>query len=601
MKFSLTQKNKERSSRARGFAPLLVLTIILCAAYARAQDIVRPAAPRTPTPVVAPRPAVRPGAQQQPAPVAEPSTRVARPAAATAPPAGAQAPTPSPKAAPAIAPMLPRQVVTVVHRLRGWKLLAWLATRDPFTFELDELPSSSDVHTNIVAGYISEDGRTVVARLPQAEADLDSFPAPPSDVFAATPPPQSAPKAEAEYTIITPDGRKADAKFVGLDAATGLTLLEASSPLGPHAVIGAAGDTEDPTVGQRVLFYTPALAPPARAPIPAPTPGYIYVNIDEKEGRLTEVRNGPSGRPFRLVARTPAASPEWTGAVAANEIGEVVGIVSQTGTGETQIMPVAAVIGARERVMKLRANAPQPWIGVRGDAAFQVPLETWVGFDWKPETAFPHIHDGLGVFLTSVAPGAPAAVAGLKPGDLISRIGARDVRTAEDLSLTLKEASVGSSLDFTVWRASEPAQLKFTVRLAAAQNPALETLVAEGRAADSANVNSSAASPEMLRAFEAMNPLRAFGLGGMRITPRGASRLGARGGLLVVAVRPGSPAEACGLRAGDVIETANGLEFKLTELRRMLSRGSTEPVSLGVVRQGARTTIVVNPLEVPLR
>jgi S1-C subfamily serine protease len=599
MKFSLTQKNEQRSARARGFAPPLVLTLTLCAVYARAQDTVRPAAPRTPTPVVAPRPAARPGAQQR-APVAEPSTRVARPAVATAPPAGTQAATPSAKAAPAIAPMPPRQVVTVVHRLRGWKLLAWLATRDPFTFELDELPSSSDVHTNIVAGYISEDGRTVVARLPQAEADLDSFPAPPADVFAATPP-QAAVKTEAEYTIITPDGRKADAKFVGLDAATGLTLLEASSPLGPQAIIGAAGNTEDPAVGQRVLFYTPAPAPPARAPVPAPTPGYIYVNIDEKEGRLTEVKSGPSGRPFRLVARTPAASPEWTGAVAANEVGEVVGIVSQTGTGETQIMPVAAVIGARERVMRLRASAPQPWIGVRGDAAFQVPLATWVGFDWKPETAFPHMRDGLGVFLTSVAPGAPAAVAGLKPGDLISRIGARDVRTAEDLSLTLKEASVGSSLDFTVWRASEPAPLKFTVRLAAAQNPALQTLVAEARAADEANVNPSAASPEALRAFEATNPLRAFGLGGMRITPRGASRLGARGGLLVVSVRPGSPAEACGLRAGDVIETANGLEFKLTELRRMLSRGSTEPVSLGVVREGARTTIVVNPLEVPLR
>ena len=529
--------------------------------------------------------------------MAEPSTRVARPAVATAPPAGAQAPTPAPKAAPAIAPIRPRQVVTVVHRLRGWKLLAWLATRDPFTFELDELPSSSDVHTNIVAGYISEDGRTIVARLPQAESDLDSFPAPPADLFAATTP-QPAPKAEAEYTIITPDGRKADAKFVGLDAATGLTLLEASSPLGPHAVIGAAGNTEDPAVGQRVLFYTPALAPPARAPVPAPTPGYIYVNIDEKEGRLTEVRSGPSGRPFRLVARTPAASPEWTGAVAANEIGEVVGIVSQTGTGETQIMPVATVIGARERVMRLRGSAPQPWIGVRGDAAFQIPLETWIGFDWKPETAFPHIQDGLGVFLTSVAPGAPAAVAGLKPGDLISRIGARDVRTAEDLSLTLKEAGVGSSLDFTVWRALEPEPLKFTVRLAAARNPSLAFDEAEWRATFEAGAGASALPPAA-RAFENANPLRAFGLGGLRLTPRGASRLGARGGLLVVAVRPGSRAAACGLRAGDVIETANGVEFKLTELRRMISYRTPEPVTLGVVREGARTNILINPPEGP--
>jgi S1-C subfamily serine protease len=593
MKFSLTQKNEQRSPRARRFASLLVLTLMLCAASARAQDIVTPAAPRTPAQVAAPRPA-RPGAQQR-APVAEPSTRIARPAAVVAPQAGAQAATPSAKPAPAIAPMLPRQVVTVVHRLRGWKLLAWLATSDPFTFELDEMPSPSDVHTNIVAGYISEDGRTVVARLPQTEAELDSFPLPPADVLAATTT-QAAPKFEAEYTIITPDGRKADAKFIGLDAATGLTLLEASSPLASRVVIGAAGNTEDPTVGQRVLFYTPAPAPPARAAMPAPASGYIYVNIDEKEGRLTEVKSGPSGRPFRLVARTPAASPEWTGAVAVNEVGEVVGIVSQTGTGETQIMPVATVLGARERVMRLRGSAPQPWLGVRGDAAFQVPMETWVGFDWKPEVAFPHIQDGLGVFLTSVAPGAPAAIAGLKPGDLISRIGARDVRTVEDLSLTLKEAGVGSSLDFTVWRALEPEPLKFTVRLAAARNPALAFDEAEWRAATEAGAG-AALSPQAVRAFETANPLRAFGLGGLRLTPRGASRLGARGGLLVVAVRPGSPAAACGLRAGDVIETANGIEFKLTELRRMLSKRTAEPVSLGVVREGARANITLNPPE----
>jgi S1-C subfamily serine protease len=600
MKFTLTQTMAQDSSRkgARGFAFALVILILLaCAGTARAQETTAPPAPQTPAVNATPKPA-RPGVQRTP--VAAPAARVLRPAAAatTAPQAGVQASTQTPKAAPAIAPLPPRQVVTVVHRLSGWKLLAMLATRDQSSLEIEELPSPTDVHTNIVAGYISDDGRTVVAHLPQTESDLDSFPEPPANLFAMTTP-QPAQTAQPEYTLITSDGRSVEAKFVGLDAATGLTLLEASSSLMSNAPVGIEGNTEDPSVGQRVRFYLPALAPPAAARAAAatpPVPGYIYVNIDEKEGRLTEVKSWPSGRPFRLVARTPAASPDWTGAVAANEIGEVLGIVSQTGSGESQIVSVATVRGALERVKRLRGSAPQPWIGIGGGAAFKEPLEAWREFGWTPEAALSHIQSGSGVFLTKVARGAPAALAGLKPGDLISRIGARDVRGVEDLSLTLKEAGVGSSLDFTVWRALEPEPLKFTIRLAAAHDLGLAFEEAEARAATAAGVN-AAVAPAAARALEMAKSLKTFGLDSLRLTPRSAARLGARGGLLVVAVRPGSSAADCGLRAGDVIETANGIDFTLQELRRMLANRAAEPVSLGVVRGGARTNVNLKPSE----
>lgn len=586
MKFTLAQTKTHVSSRkaARGFACALALPVILCAIQARAQETAPPAAPRTPPASVAPG-TPRPGVQR--APVAPPAARGARPAAVAAPPASAQAATSPAKAAPA--PVPPRQVVTVVHRLRGWKLLAWLATTVRPSFELDELPSPSDVHTNIVAGYISDDGRTVVARLPQAETDFD-FPAPASNLFE--PAPQVAPKAEPEFTVITSEGRSFEAKFVGVDATTGLSLLEAPSTIMPGAPVGVVGDTDDPTVGQRVLFYTPAPAPAAATP---PAAGTLPIIIDEREGRLTAVKNGSTGRPLRFVAQTPAATDEWIGSVVANEIGDVIGIVSQTDTGGTQIVPVATALGARERVMKLRASAPQPWVGIGGRAAFQQPLEAWVGFGWKAEAALPLIERGGGVFLTKVAPGAPAALAGLKPGDLISRIGARDVRTVEDLSLTLKEAGVGSSLDFTVWRALEAAPLKFTVRLAATRNPAWEFEDAEWLLRNAPGAAVSA--PDLVEALDAPHSLRAFGLGGLRMTRRGAARLGARGGLLVVAVRPGSPAASCGLRAGDVIETADGVEFTLTELRRMLANRASEPHSLGVVRGGARTSVTLGSPE----
>src|SRR5438105_5534088 len=545
------------------------------------------------------------------------------PAAAAAQGRRASPAPPAPKALP------PRQVVTVVHRLSGWKLLTWLATSGPPAMQLDSLPSTGDAHTNIVAGYVYEDGRTVVVRLPQSEAELESFPEPPPGLLAAGATPRGE---QPEFTLVTADNRRVEAKFVGLDAATGLSMLEAAQPVlsGPA---GDNGDTEDPTIGQRVHLYAPAQV--AQTP-PRSGDGYIILSIDQREGRLTEVKRAPSGNPFRFVA-SASVSPEWTGAVAANEAGEVVGIVSQSSAGETLIVPVATIHSACDRVLRLRASAPRPWLGARGEAA----------------TA--NTQNRRGVVLTSVAPGTPAAQAGLRPGDVIARVGARDVRSVEDLSLTLDEEGVGSTVDFTVLRAFEATPLKLSVRLQGAQNPALATALSEERAAresllslrrevraiqaqesllsGSPPANDAAALarlservreaearldrilpmiadaearagtagsftlvapgqvPEEFRPFMASTPLPAFGLHAIGLTGRSAARLNARGGMLVVAVRPDSPAAASGLRAGDVIETVGGAPATSLELRRLLTAFDAAPVALGVVRDGRGLTL----------
>jgi S1-C subfamily serine protease len=562
--------------------------------------------------------------------------------------------------------MPPREVVTVVHRLSGWKLLAWLATSGPPALELDKLPSPSDTHTNIVAGYIYEDGRSVVTRLPQAEVELEGFPAPPATpvLFATN---GEVRKAEPEYMLVTSDGRRVEAKFVGLDSSTGLTLLEANEPLLSGEPMGAEGDTEDPTVGQRIRLYapTPAAAPVAATPTISPRadaqpePNFIYLSIDQREALLTEVRLGPSGKPFSVVA-SANVSPEWTGAVAANESGEVVGIVSQSSGGETRIVPLATVRSACDRVLKLRASAPQPWLGVRGDAASQAPLQTWVNFGWSPELALPHIKRRQGVFLTSVAPGTPAALAGLRPGDLIARVGARDVRNVEDLSQTLREAGVGSVVELLVWRSPEPGPITLPVELKGTKNPALATAEAEQRAArmslaaaereardlraalqrikanpnglnnpETASINARVNTMEIrirnLRAeinsaeakasaargggafaagqqvwriadnYPAAAQLQVLGLSAVGLTPRGAASLGAQGGMLVVAVRPGTSAAASSLRAGDVIETVNNTPINRIELLRLLAAPEPMPLSLGVVREGRRLNVSFTP------
>jgi S1-C subfamily serine protease len=389
--------------------------------------------------------------------------------------------------------------------------------------------------------------------------------------------------------------------------------------------------------------------------------GVIFLGMGQAEGLLTEVRQTTYGKAVQATLQSKSGSPAWTGAVATNEAGALLGIVTQSGVGETHLVPIDAMRGAWERVLARGASVPQPWLGVRGDAAATVPLPLWVENGWKPETITSLMKDMQGVLLTSVAPGTPAALAGLRPGDVISRVGERDVRGVEDLSMFLKEAGVGSKLDFTVHRAMEASPLKFPVILSGTQNPALATAEAEVRAARSAlyaaeaerramqlkeqrlRTDNHAAALAELRAhllgieqkleharsqtFQAekraalarlyatgaaggsfaplprielsIRPLQLVGLEVIGLTARSAPRLNAKSGVLVVSVRPGSPADTSGLRAGDVIETINNQTFTRLTLNDKLRNASAASLSVGVVREGKRIALTLGPVGAP--
>src|SRR5205814_1421230 len=120
--------------------------LLLCSVGARAQSASAPPAPQAAPQTPAHRPS-QPTTRRVVAPQPAPRTPAIAPAApAAATPAAAQAPQ-AQRAAPQRAAVPRRQVVTVVHRLSGWKLLTWLATSGPPALELEDLPSTDDVHT----------------------------------------------------------------------------------------------------------------------------------------------------------------------------------------------------------------------------------------------------------------------------------------------------------------------------------------------------------------------------------------------------------------------------------------------------------------------
>ncbi len=383
-------------------------------------------------------------------------------------------------------------VVAVVHRLGGWRLRALLARPGaPLATTFDD----QFVRTNIVAGYVLPDGRSVVARLPRADAEMLDF----SAQFRAGNLPANT---ELPLSLVRGDGVEFKCNFVGFDASTGLSLLEADGAVVPPA----PERTNRPAiVGQRVRLIAPVPSVPSVPPVasmpgasvvpsmPPAAPagdsapfgeaGMIYMNMNEAAGQVRQIKRSPTGKMVEFTVEVNRGSPEWAGGVALGETGLLVGIVNESGPREARLVSAETVRAAAARVLARRASVPQPWLGARGDAVAFTPLDLFVARGWPEREARSLVNRHMGVLLTDVAPGTPAAVAGLRPGDVVARISQHEVRSIEDMSLLLQELGGNSVANFTVLRAQLP-PLDVPVRLSETQNPALETAQAEARAAE---------------------------------------------------------------------------------------------------------------------
>src|SRR5215207_2045361 len=158
----------------------------------------------------------------------------------------AQTPSPPPlkKAAPPVTastreklPAAP-QVVTIVHRLNGLKMFRLLLRSEEQVQAIAGLNSAfnlmDDVHTNVIAGLALDDGETIAAWLPEADVEFGP-PAIPAPVPPRPPRAKSPRRPVAAFgnvsdspdvTVIGPDGKRLAAKYIGLDAVTGLSILK---------------------------------------------------------------------------------------------------------------------------------------------------------------------------------------------------------------------------------------------------------------------------------------------------------------------------------------------------------------------------------------
>ena len=465
------------------------------------------------------------------------------------------------------------QVVTIVHRLTGVKMLRFLLRQGGeagTVYTIDPEAISSDAHASIIAGWVLGDGKTIAARLPQAGAELEFGESPfvSAELMSqlsrsSTPRPLVPPRAEPDLTIITRDGRKLRARYIGLDGETGLSVLQVSGPVIPLPAEEVAKALIE---GQGIQIF----APERTTPEGEASSRIIYVKVGEVDANIAGLNKTSAGNRQGLTARGAKLSPLVIGGVACDKAGNTLGIVDAIEGTEARIVSADNVRAATRRVLERQASVPRPLLGVRGEPVEFATRAAFMANGWNDHDLTELIRQQVGILLTSVMPGTPAALAKLYPGDVIVRVNQEEVRSAEEFSKMLGEAGSGKQVRFSVRRPTSPTPLSVDVKLGGSFDPLFKWRF------------------EMPMVAARGNGLERFGAETMALST---------GGLLVVAVQPESVAARSGMLEGDVIESIDGRLLGRGALASRLDFSREKKHVLSLVRKREKKQIVLDPVD----
>ncbi|PAX07421.1 Do family serine endopeptidase [Sphingomonas lenta] len=326
-------------------------------------------------------------------------------------------------------------------------------------------------------------------------------------------------------TVTLPDRKEYTARVVGRDPESDLALLKIDAQNLPFV---RWGDSTRTRVGDWVV----AIGNP------------FGLNGTVTAGIVSAVHRSTGGGPADRFIQTDAAINQGnSGGPMFDLNGNVIGINSQIFSQSGGNIGLGFAIPteeARPIIERLRAGQPirRGYLGVSLQP-IDADLAAALG-----------IQRGRGELIARVEPGEPGARAGLRPGDVVTRVNGREVTPDATLSYLVASVPPGSPVRLDVLRDGRPV----TVTATAGTRPSQEQLAALNGGEDSDGLPAEDAPAS--RAPASANPL---GVNVVPLTPQIARSIGVDStvqGLAIASVDPSSDA-ATKVRRGDVIVSVN--------------------------------------------
>lgn len=326
-----------------------------------------------------------------------------------------------------------------------------------------------------------------------------------------------------KITVTLPDGREFKAEVKGQDARSDLAVIKIEAKDLPSVKMG---DSASLRIGQWVVAVGNPFGFALQNPEPTVTSGVISA-LHRSLGRTMSRERSLND----LIQTDAAINPGNSGGPLVNLKGEVVGInvaIFST-TGGSQGIGFAIPVNNIKRVLsQLMSGKPVQygWLGVSVQDLTQ-ELAAYFGLSEKS-----------GALVVSVIADGPGDKAGMKDGDIIRQIGAARVNNVKELLNIVGSAEVGKRLPVKVLRDKKEISLDLTV----GNRPSEDEIGDEGQAEGGLKAAAG------WRGMEVGEP----GAEGVRRPP-----VEVKDGVMVTAVKPGSPADDAGIIPGDVILEIN--------------------------------------------
>jgi len=252
-----------------------------------------------------------------------------------------------------------------------------------------------------------------------------------------------------KYSVVTKDGKKLDIQKIYRDPNIDIAIVQVSGVGIPPAI--ELGDSAKLKVGQIAIAIGNALGR---------FDNTVTTGVVSGIGRAVTAGDPFSGQTEQLdnLVQTDAAiNPGNSGGPLLNSSGQVIGVNVATTEGAQNIGFAVPINSVKSLVVEFSANGTisRAFLGVR----YRLITRDLALLNAVPQ----------GAYIQEIVASSPAEKAGIKPGDIITKIDGQAISSNTKISEVVQSKKVGQTVSLEIWTDSQTKTVTATLAEAPGQ------------------------------------------------------------------------------------------------------------------------------------